>query len=298
MRKILGLDLGTNSIGWALVDEAENKEEISSIVKLGVRVNPLTVDEMQDFEKGKSITTNAVRTLKRSMRRNLQRYKLRRDALVGLLKENGFITDGTVLAEQGNRTTFETYRLRAKAAEEEISLEELARVLLMINKKRGYKSSRKVKGGEEGALIDGMEVAKKLYDEDLTPGQFCLQLLKEGKRVLPDFYRSDLQEEFDRIWEFQKQFNPESFCDAAKEEVGGKNRSQTWAVLAKYFAWEKEESVWNENEAKTERQVKEHRLVGLKRTVKGEELKKENYRWRVRALTEQLPMEEVAVVLQ
>lgn len=298
MRKILGLDLGTNSIGWALINEAENKEEISSIIKLGVRVNPLTVDEMQNFEKGKSITTNADRTLKRSMRRNLQRYKLRRDALIGLLKENGFITDETILSEQGNRTTFETYRLRAKAAEEEISLEELARVLLMINKKRGYKSSRKVKGDEEGALIDGMEVAKKLYDENLTPGQLCLQLLESGKKAFPDFYRSDLQDEFDRVWEFQKQFNPESFCDAAKEEVKGKNKSQTWAVLAKYFVWEKEENVWNENEAKTENQVKEHRLVGLKRTVKGEELKRENCRWRVQALTKQLPMEEIAVVLQ
>ena len=45
MKKILGLDLGTSSIGWALVNEAETSEEKSSIIKLGVRVNPLTVDE-------------------------------------------------------------------------------------------------------------------------------------------------------------------------------------------------------------------------------------------------------------
>lgn len=50
----------------------------------------MTVDEMQNFEKGKSITTNADRTLKRSMRRNLQRYKLRRDTLIEVLKEHGF----------------------------------------------------------------------------------------------------------------------------------------------------------------------------------------------------------------
>ena len=37
MKKILGLDLGTNSIGWAVVNEAETAEEKSSIVKLGVR---------------------------------------------------------------------------------------------------------------------------------------------------------------------------------------------------------------------------------------------------------------------
>lgn len=53
MKRILGLDLGTNSIGWALVNEAETVNEKSSIVKLGVRVNPLTVDEQKNFEAGK-----------------------------------------------------------------------------------------------------------------------------------------------------------------------------------------------------------------------------------------------------
>ena len=73
MKKILGLDLGTTSIGSAFVYEAENQNERSYIEKLGVRVNPLTVDEQTNFEKGKSITSNADRTLKRSMRRNLHR---------------------------------------------------------------------------------------------------------------------------------------------------------------------------------------------------------------------------------
>ena len=86
------------------------------------------------------------------MRRNLQRYKLRRENLIEVLKEYNFITDETILSENGNRTTFETYRLRAKAAVEEISLEQFAGVLLMINKKRGYKSSRKAKGAENAPL--------------------------------------------------------------------------------------------------------------------------------------------------
>ena len=46
MKRILGLDLGTTSIGWALVNEAEKNEEHSSITRLGVRVVPLTVDEL------------------------------------------------------------------------------------------------------------------------------------------------------------------------------------------------------------------------------------------------------------
>ena len=65
MKRILGLDLGTTSIGWALVNEAESENEISGIVKLGVRVNPLTVYEMSNFEKGKSFSINEVRRIKR-----------------------------------------------------------------------------------------------------------------------------------------------------------------------------------------------------------------------------------------
>lgn len=185
MKKILGLDLGVSSIGWALVNEAEKPEESSSIIKLGVRVNPLTTDEQTDFEKGKSITTNADRTLKRGMRRNLQRYKLRRENLIEVLKEQGFIDDDTILAENGNFTTFETLRLRAKAADEQISLEELARVLLNINKKRGYKSNRKCKSAEEeGQVVDSIDVARELYENNLTPGQYVyLNIFGLGKRV-------------------------------------------------------------------------------------------------------------------
>ena len=274
MKRILGLDLGTNSIGWALVNEKENENEKSSIVKLGVRVNPLTVDEQQNFEKGKSITTNSDRTLKRGMRRNLQRYKLRRENLIEVLKENNIITDDSILYENGNRTTFETLRLRAKSVIEEISLSEFARVLLMINKKRGYKSSRKAKSTEEGQLIDGMEVAKQLYDNNWTPGQFVLQLLNQGKKYIPDFYRSDLQEEFDRIWGFQKQFYSEILTDELKGKLQGKNEKQTWAICHEPFG-----------------------IVGIKRETKGEEQKKENYLWRVNALTQKIDLEQLAIVL-
>ncbi|MEG0762160.1 MAG: hypothetical protein RR411_11865, partial [Chryseobacterium sp.] len=81
-KNILGLDLGVSSIGWAYVQEDGKNSENNKIIKLGVRVNPLTVDEQINFEKGKPITTNASRTLARSARRNLQRFKLRRANLV------------------------------------------------------------------------------------------------------------------------------------------------------------------------------------------------------------------------
>lgn len=275
MKKILGLDLGTNSIGWAVVNEGEKENEKSSIVKVGVRVNPLTVDELTNFEKGKSITTNADRTLKRSMRRNLQRYKLRRENLIEVLKEKHIITDETILTENGNFTTFETYRLRAKSATEEIPLDAFARVLLMINKKRGYKSSRKAKSDDEGQLIDGMSIAKQLYEDDLTPGQFTLKILQKGKNYIPSFYRSDLQNEFDRIWNFQSQFYSSILTDSLKKNLVGRNKTQTWAICKEPFG-----------------------IVGMKRSTKGREQKIENYQWRNDALSKELGLEELAIVLQ
>ncbi|HEU5364762.1 MAG TPA: hypothetical protein VFU62_04500 [Hanamia sp.] len=50
MKKILGLDLGTTSIGWAFVKESDVPGE-SKIEKIGVRVNPLTTEE---FRKGQT----------------------------------------------------------------------------------------------------------------------------------------------------------------------------------------------------------------------------------------------------
>lgn len=273
MKKIIGLDLGTTSIGWAVVNEAESKDEISSIVKLGVRVNPLTVDEQKNFEQGKSITTNAERTLKRSARRNLQRYKLRRDNLIEILLNNNIITDQTILSEQGNYTTFQTYRLRAKAATEKIMLEEFARVLLMINKKRGYRSSRNVKSNDgEGQFIDGMSIALQLYENNYTPGQLSLLLLRGGKKYLPDFYRSDLQTELDSIWDFQKQFYPEILTTEFKEQIRNKGKQNTSKIfLGKYHIFTADN--------------------------KGKDKRLQTYLWRVNALKEQLSIEELAYVI-
>ena len=280
MKKILGLDLGTSSIGWAFVNEAENNNEKSRIIKLGVRVNPLSVDEQQNFEKGKSVTTNADRTLKRSMRRNLQRFKLRKESLIDILKEKGFINDDTLLSENGNKSTFETYRLRAKAATEQIKLEDFARVLLMINKKRGYKSSRKAKSQDEGQLIDGMEIAKKLYSDNITPGQFVLELLKENRKYIPDFYRSDLQNEFDKIFDKQISFHSTILTPELKEELRGKKRDAVWAICAKVF------------------KDKGFELIGIKRQGKATEQKLENYEWRSKGLIEKLELEQLVIVLQ
>lgn len=273
-KKILGLDLGTTSIGWAFVTEGENDHEPSTIEKIGVRVNPLTTDEQLNFEKGKPVSINAERNLKHTARRNLQRYKQRRNNLIEALLGNNIITKNSVLAENDKQSTHSTYALRAKAVEQEISKEQLARVLLMINKKRGYKSSRKAKNEDEGQVIDGMAIAKRLYEEQLTPGQLCYQLLKEGKRTLPDFYRSDLESELDKVWNFQKQFYPDILTDEFKKDIAGKGQRATAASF-----WGKYKFNTAENKGTRE------------------EKKLQAYEWRSKAIDTQLTQEEVAFVI-
>lgn len=275
MKKVLGLDLGTTSIGWAFVNEAESISENSSIEKLGVRVNPLTTDEQTNFEKGKTITTTADRTLNRGMRRNLQRYKLRRKNLIEILQENGLLKNDTILSEEGNHSTFRTYSIRAKAPSERIELEDLSRVLLMINKKRGYKSNRKAKGNDEGQLIDGMEVAKVLANEKITPGQFALRLLDSGKRFVPDFYRSDLQAELDQIWDFQKSHHPDFLTDELKEKMQGKGKEATLKLIYALFKIDTAENKGTRDEKRTN-----------------------PFRWRSSALTTPLDKQELAFVLK
>lgn len=240
MKKVLGLDLGTTSIGWALVNRAETEMEKSGIIRAGVRVNPLTTDEKDGFNSGKDITTNADRRLKRGARRNLQRYKLRRAHLLDRMRNLGWIDDSTILSEDGEGSTFSTYRLRARAASEEISLEELARVLLMINKKRGYRSSRKTAAsdGGEGRLIDGMEVARLLAEEALTPAQYSLGLIEKDRlnvRRLPDFYPSDLEAELDKVWSVQSAFYPEMLTPELRREINGKSRTQVARIFKDRF---------------------------------------------------------------
>lgn len=238
MKFILGLDPGIASIGWALILEAENDDEVSRIIASNVvkvdfdnftfinakgkisEGNPIKM-----YQKGYTVSPNLVRRQKRGAHHNLQHFKLRRADLIDLMRENGFIDKDTLLCEDGKGTTYETLMLRSKAASEEISLSELARVLLMINKKRGYKSSRTGDAdndvedmGEYLTAISGR--SRQLTDNRQTVGQYlmsqlALHPLQGIKRQT--FYRKDYEDEFEQIWKTQLQFHPELTRKLKKE---------------------------------------------------------------------------------
>lgn len=81
MKTILGLDLGTNSIGWALV-EIDHVRGVVRIIGLGSRIIPMDAGEIKDFENsGKIKSSAALRTEQRGPRRLNERFLLRRDRL-------------------------------------------------------------------------------------------------------------------------------------------------------------------------------------------------------------------------
>jgi CRISPR-associated endonuclease Csn1 len=86
MKKILGLDLGTNSIGWALIDVDEKKIE-----GIGSRIIPMSQDVLGKFDSGSSISQTAERTGYRGVRRLRERHLLRRERLHRVLHVMGFL---------------------------------------------------------------------------------------------------------------------------------------------------------------------------------------------------------------
>ncbi len=272
MKRILGLDLGSTSIGWAFVHEAQNENEESKIIDAGVRVVPLSTDEKINFNKLNAITAAANRTASRGARRNLQRYKLRRKELLSILKTHEFITEAESLSENFDNSTHYTWKIRAKAVNEPVSKKELAMIFLAINKKRGYKSSRKANNQEEGQLIDGIAIAKRLIQENITPGQLNHTLKTEGSRYLPDYYKSDLIKEFELIWSKQSSHYPNILTEAHFREIEGRSNKATAYYFEKVMLIERAEN-------------------------KGKEKKQQEYLWRADAVTKQIPLEQLAYIL-
>ena len=94
MKKILGLDLGTNSIGWAMLNMPdEGTPELPHIEAAGSRVIPMDAARLGDFERGNPVSQTADRTRQRGIRRLYERSNLRRERLHRVLRIMGFLPE-------------------------------------------------------------------------------------------------------------------------------------------------------------------------------------------------------------
>ncbi len=93
-KNILGLDLGTNSIGWAVVNREDREEtvpELLGIADAGSRIIPMDAAMQSDFAKGNTVSQTKDRTQYRGVRRLRERHLLRRERLHRVLSLMGFL---------------------------------------------------------------------------------------------------------------------------------------------------------------------------------------------------------------
>lgn len=212
MKTILGLDLGTNSIGWALIEVDENNIPIR-IIAMGSRIIPLSSDDRDQFQKGQSITKNQDRTKSRTQRKGYDRKQLKKSDLKKILKKMNILPTEELL----NLPMLDLWKLRNDAVNphENISPEQLGRILYMLNQKRGYKSARS-EANTDKKDTDYVQAVKGRYaqlkDRSQTIGQYFYEALSNAKtnniyfRVKEEVYpREAYLEEFDTIINVQKE---------------------------------------------------------------------------------------------
>ena len=156
---VLGVDVGTNSLGWALMKVFNN--EVVGIEDMGVKIFQRSVQDKSPIPK------NVKRRESRLGRRRLQRLAKRKKKM-----RNYLILIGLLPASLKNNNNPEIalnemgcpYLLRTKALDEQLTKYELGRVLLHFANYRGFQSNKKTLAGD---LADDKDA---IYYLDLNDG--------------------------------------------------------------------------------------------------------------------------------
>lgn len=205
MERILGIDTGTNSLGWAIVDKDDNEYRLvakgSNIFSEGVKI-----------EKGIESSKAAERTEHRSVRKHYWRRKIRKIRLLTILSENHlcpplktndlrqwrlkkvYPTDESFMEWQRteDKANVNPYKFRYICLTQKLDLSDLTqryilgRALYHINQRRGFLSNRKEATKEaEGAVKEGIsglsEDMKAAGCEYL--GEYFYQLYQRGEKI-------------------------------------------------------------------------------------------------------------------
>ena len=224
MAKILGLDLGTNSIGWAIVDKEGNE---FSLLDKGVRI----FSEGVKSEKGVESSRAAERTGFRSARKIKFRRKLRKYETLKVLSLNGMCPLSIEEVGEWKKSGFKKYPLnpeflkwlrtdeteninpyvfRDRASKQKVALFELGRAFYHIAQRRGFLSNRLDQSAEGifeehnpqiQALIEESDNASLILDElngyylnigiiEATEKNVFKKDLDEGEKKLKTLYTS------------------------------------------------------------------------------------------------------------
>lgn len=213
-KRILGLDTGTNSIGWAVIDRLGDQ---CSLVDSGVHIFTEGVKE----EQGKEVSKAAERTSYRAMRRGFYRRKLRKIRLLRILSELGWCPalSPELLSQWRLKKVYPAtpefmqwlgtdddnaitpYRYRVICLHEKLDLTQetqryiLGRALYHIAQRRGFRSNRKDQSNddEKGKVKEAISgLSQKIKDEGCEYlAEYFEKLYKEGKRIRNQYTSRD-----------------------------------------------------------------------------------------------------------
>ncbi|CAG1000703.1 CRISPR-associated endonuclease Cas9 [Methylophilaceae bacterium] len=240
MRYRLALDLGSTSLGWAMLRLNANNEPCA-VIKAGVRIFS---DGREPAGKGQiGASLAAIRREKRQARRRRDRLLKRKARMMRTLIEHGFFP-----ADEAQRKALETlnpYTLRAKGLDEPLIPGEFARALFHINQRRGFKSNRKTdkKENDSGALKSAIKkvhetlaaencrtIGEWLHKRDIAGQPVRARYRQEkiakedGKSKINKYYdlyidRGMIEHEFDELWKKQNELNPLLFNEKARADL-------------------------------------------------------------------------------
>lgn len=230
-KTILGLDLGSSSIGWALLsapDESKGETE-GRILRAGVRVFPEGVDrDTKGFERSKTVQRREARGARKVHRRR----HLRKQLLLARLREVGLLPPTEQELLDLVRST-DPYQLRTKALDHALSAYELGRILYHLAQRRGFKSNRKgTKKSEEGPVLKGIsELAGHIQEYGCRTLAEYLHKVSAGEiprtedgtwplRIRGKYTERKMYvEEFDAIWEAQKRAHSTVLTDVLRNII-------------------------------------------------------------------------------
>ena len=224
----LGLDLGPNSLGWALIDT-----DSTCVTATGVRVFPEGVDR---DTKGGELSKNEARRVARGMRRQITRRAKRKHRLRKLLADTGLLPAPAALPRSApQRQEWEThafkehdiYALRRAALNGKLELYEIGRIILHLCQRRGFLSNskadkaRKKEASQMLAEISELE-AQIAAASCRTLGEHLAGLTDKdplarlrGRHTRRDMY----QREFDAVWQTQQSHHPGVLTEDRRERI-------------------------------------------------------------------------------
>lgn len=213
MTKILGLDLGTASVGWSLIAEQDGTPE--RIIGMGVRIFSEVTDAKTKTPK------NQKRQTKRGLRRQIERRSRRRKRAAGILFRAGLLPvspEDSSSWEDWNHNVGNPYDLRSKGLDNTLAKEEFAKVMLHFAKRRGFKSNRKLQGKDDGVVKESIaQLRVDMESENCrTLGEYLQRQPKKRSRYV---HRDMYEEEFEALWSAQAPTDPSTYTEELKQSL-------------------------------------------------------------------------------